>query len=66
MFVIELTYKADLGEIAHRIAATSGITRATHTRATHKIVSIKILVIPARVPGEPPLGEQLVHWSVEC
>jgi hypothetical protein len=47
-----------MAELAHRIAATCGITRATH-----KIVSIKMLVTPARVPGQPPLGEQLVHWD---
>jgi hypothetical protein len=47
-----------MGELAHRVAATYGLTRATH-----KIASIKMLVTPACVPGRPPVGEQLVHWD---
>lgn len=47
-----------IGEVAYRIAATYGIARSTH-----RIASVKMLVTPARKPGHPPLGEQLVHWD---
>jgi len=45
-------------ELAFRLAATCGITKHTH-----KIVSIKMLLTPARVNDKPTKGEQLVHWD---
>lgn len=44
--------------LAERVASAFDVTPATH-----KIVSIKMLVTPPRKPGKPSQGEQMVHWD---